>query len=328
MAAASLLAFAIFILWLSHMSMRHFVAGDSAGWPRSARVILYRAALMLVLLPVHARAAMHDSKLAHEILLYLLTGILDLGLPFYLHLYARRNFQRMPFTAVQLLACFGIGAALSVPFTILDKLAVSAWSFDAGWTTVNAQVQSLGQQGRDLEAFTAFLPPAWLIGRALLAWSAILAIGVLVQRRMAGRELAPAATVVAVLAVATGLACFANRTLEVPLLPPSGLQLLTPARVSRAVDVALVARYLSFVIPALIVGLALISSAPRRRRVIAIGASVTLHRAITWLWPAQEPWLRSTGPSCFRRSGATHRRRAAGRVGSVPCRARQRPCSS
>jgi len=293
--AASLLAFAIFILWLSHMSMRHFVAGDSAGWPRAARVILYGAALMLVLLPVHARAAMHDSKLAHEILLYLFTGILDLGLPFYLHLYARRNFQRMPFTAVQLLGCFGIGAALSIPFTILDKLAVSAWSFDTVWTTVNAQVQALVQQGRVLEAFTAFHSPAWLIGRALLAWSAILAIGVFVHRRMAGRELAPAATVVAVLAVATGLACFTNRTLEVPLLPNSVLQLLTPVRVSRAVDAALVARYLSFVIPALIVGLALISSVRRRWRVTAIGAAVSLHLGITWLWPAQEPWLRSTG---------------------------------
>ena len=293
--AASLLAFAIFILWLSHMSMRHFVAGDSPGWPRAARVILYSAALMLVLLPVHARAAMHDSKLANEILLYLFTGIIDLGLPFYLHLYARRNFQRMPFTAVQLLACFGLGAALSVPFTILDKMAVSAWSFDAVWTTVNAQVQAAVHQGRVLDAFEAFLPPAWLVGRALLAWSAILAIGVLVHRRMTGRELAPAATVVAVLAVATGLACFTNRTLEVPLLPNSVVQLLTPTRVSRIVDVALVARYLSFVIPALIVGLTLISSSPRRWRVTAIGAAVALHLGITWLWPAQEPWLRSTG---------------------------------
>jgi hypothetical protein len=294
--AASLLAFAIFILWLSHMSMRHFVAGDSAGWPRAARVVLYSAALMLVLLPVHARAAMHDPKLAHEIMLYLFTGILDLGLPFYLHLYARRNFQRMPFTAVQLLACFGLGAALSVPFTILDKLAVSAWSFDAVWTTVNAQVQcSSCTRAASSTRSTAFLPPAWLVGRALLAWSAILAIGVLVHRRMAGRELAPAATVVAVLAVATGLACFTNRTLEVPLLPNSVVQLLTPTRVSRAVDVALVARYLSFVIPALIVGLTLISSEPRRWRVTAIGAALALHLGITWLWPAQEPWLRSTG---------------------------------
>ncbi|MBL9209841.1 MAG: hypothetical protein JNL92_05195 [Opitutaceae bacterium] len=293
--AASLLAFSIFILWLSHMSMRQFVAGDSPGWPRAARVVLYGAALMLVLLPVHARAAMHDPKLVHEILLYLFTGILDLGLPFYLHLYARRNFQRMPFTAVQLLACFGLGAALSVPFTILDKMAVSAWSFDTVWTTVNAQVQSLVQHGRALEAFTPLPSPAWLVVRALLAWGAILAIGVFVHRRMAGREMAPAATVVAVLALATGLACFANRTLELPLLPPAVVQLLTPARVSRAVDVALMARYLSFVIPALVVGLALISSAPPRWRRVAIGAAVSLHVGITWLWPAQEPWLRSTG---------------------------------
>jgi hypothetical protein len=249
---------------------------------------------MFVLLPVHIRAAIHDRILSNEIFLYLFFGIIDLGLPYYLFVYADRRFRQMPFSAPVLLGIFGIGAALSVPFTILDKLAAAGWSFDAVWTTVNAQVESL-LQGAPSHVFMHFLPPTWIVIRSLLAMGAVLAVGEIVRRRMRGSELAPAATVFAVIATATGLACFANRSLDLPLLPLRIVQLITPMTVSREIDVAVIARYLSFVIPAFMISLILTGRSGRFIRVTVISAAILVNVIAAIVWPAHEPWLRSNG---------------------------------
>jgi hypothetical protein len=140
-----------------------------------------------------------------------------------------------------------------------------------------------------------FLPPAWIIVRSLLAIGAVLVVGAVVRRRIRGREFAPAAIVFAVIAAATGLACFANRSLELPLLPLGIVQLITPMNVSRNVDVALVARYLSFVIPAFMISLVLIGRSGLFIRIAVVGIAILAHAAIAILWPAHEPWLRSSG---------------------------------
>lgn len=292
--AASLLVFSIFVLWLTHLALRALLTGDSRWWPRPARVALYAAGLLFVMLPVHARAALHDGKLSSEIFLYLFFGIVDLAVPYYLLVYAERRFQRLPLSVLQLLGLFAVGAVFSVPFTILDKVAVSGWSPGAMWSHVSAQVDAI-LQDQPVEPFAPLLPPGWIVVRGLLAFGVVLAVGLLVGRRRAGREPAPAATMFAVLAVATGLACFANRVLELPLLSPTTVQLITPIHVSRSIDWMLVARYLSFVLPALALGLVLTGTWRRFGRSVVIGAALGCHLLLAWAWPAQEPWLRSTG---------------------------------
>lgn len=292
--AASLFTFSVFGLWMAHTTLRSILTGESSWWPRPARIILYCAGLMLVVLPIHIRAAVHDSTLSSEIYLYLFFGIIDLGLPYYLYVYAGQRFQRMPFSATALLGLFCIGAVLSVPFTILDKLAASGWSMGAVWTAANAQVAA-SLKGSPLVTVMQFLPPAWIVIRSLFAIGAVLAVGMIVRRRLRGRESAQAATVFAVIATATGLACFSNRSLELPILPLGILQMITPTNVSPYIDVALVARYMSFVIPAFLISLVLTGRSGWFVRIAGVGAALLTHAAIALLWPAQEPWLRSSG---------------------------------
>jgi hypothetical protein len=292
--AVSLFTFSIFGLWMAHTTLRPFLTGESSWWPRSARIALYCAGLMFVLLPIHIRAAVHDGLLSSEIYLYLFFGIIDMGLPYYLFVYAGQRFRQMPLSISALLGLFGIGAVLSVPFTILDKLADSGWSIGAVWTIANAQVAA-SLKGVSPVVVMHFLPPTWIVVRSLLAMGAVLIVGSVVRRRIRGRELAPAATVFAVIATATGLACFANRSLELPLLPLGILQLITPMNVSRDIDVTLVARYLSFVIPAFLISLVLTHRSGWFARIAGFCMAILVHTAIAILWPAHEPWLRSTG---------------------------------
>jgi hypothetical protein len=292
--AVSLFTFSIFGLWMAHTTLLPFLTGESSWWPRPARIVLYCAGLMFVLLPIHIRAAVHDSTLSKEIYLYLFFGIIDLGLPYYLYVYASQRFRQMPLSAPALLGIFGIGAALSVPFTILDKLAASGWSIGAVWTMANAQVTA-SLKGSPLVVVMHFLPPTWIVVRSLLSIGSVLVVGAVVRQRMRGREFAPAAAVFAVIATATGLACFANRSLELPLLPLGILQLITPMNVSREVDVALVARYLSFVIPAFLISLVLISRSRRLVRIAGFVAAILVHAVLAILWPEHEPWMRSSG---------------------------------
>lgn len=292
--AASLFTFSIFGLWMAHTTLLPFLMGESTWWPRPARIVLYCAGLMLVLLPIHIRAAVHDSTLSNEVYLYLFFGIIDLGLPYYLYVYASQRFQQMPFSATALLGLFCIGAVLSVPFTILDKLAVSGWSVGAVWTMANAQVEA-SLKGSPLAVFAYFLPSVWIVIRSLISIGAVLVVGAAVRQRMRDSEFAPAATVFAVIATATGLACFANRSLELPLLPLAVVQLITPMNISRDVDVALIARYMSFVIPAFVISLVLTGRSRLLIRITGIGMAILAHVTIAILWPAHEPWLRSSG---------------------------------
>jgi hypothetical protein len=292
--AVSLFSFSIFGLWMAYTTLRPFLMGESSWWPRPARIVLFCAGLMFVLMPIHIRGAVHDSTLSKEIYLYLFFGVIDLGLPYYLYVYASQRFNQMPFSAPTLLGIFGIGAALSVPFTILDKLAVSGWSISTVWTMANAHVAA-SLKGSPLAVVMHFLPPTWIVVRSLLAIGAVLFVGVVVRRRMRGREFAAAATVFAVIATATGLVCFANRSLELPLLPLGIVQLITPMNVSLDVDVTLVARYLSFVIPAFLISLVLIGRSRWFVRIAGFVLAILVHASSAILWPAHEPWLRSSG---------------------------------
>jgi hypothetical protein len=292
--AASLFTFSIFGLWLVHRTLQPFLVSESSWWPRPARIALYCAGLLFVLLPVHIRAAVHDRTLSNEIYLYLFFGIVDLGLPYYLFVYAGRRFRQMPLSAPAILGLFGVGAAFSVPFTILDKLAAFGWSVGAVWTTVNAQVEALLQGGPPVEVMR-FLPPTWLVVRSFFAIGAILVVGAVAERALRDHAFAPAASLFAVIATATGMACFANRSLELPLLPLRIVQLITPMNVSREIDAALVARYLSYVIPAFIIGLVLTGRPGWFVRVAGVCVAVLVQASIAVLWPAHEPWLRSSG---------------------------------
>lgn len=290
--AFSLLIFSVFVLWLTHRTLLDFLTGSSPWWPHAARIAIYGAGVLFVLMPLHARAALHDRILPNEIFLYLFFGVIDLGLPYYLFVYAQKRFKELPLTIPAMLGLFGIGALLSVPLIVLDKLAAASWSASAMWARATAQEAGL-LQGSPLPAIQTFLPPGWIILRGALAIGCVALVGALARRRVRDVRLAPAAAICAAVAVGAGLASFSNRSVELPLLPVRVAQLIAPLHVSLAVDASLMARHLSYLLPALIVGLALSATTSRRRMWLGVAAAMALHVAIALSWPAREAWLRS-----------------------------------
>lgn len=288
--AFSLFIFAAFVLWLVHKTTLKHLIGSSRWWPQAARVALYGALLMFVLLPIHARTALHDTRLTNEMFLYLFFGVINFGLPYYLYVYASRRFKALPVSATATLGFFFLGAVLSVPLIIADR-AVVAGSLSGAWGVATAQTEAL-LQGQRVTATPVFLPAAWVVARGLLGIAALTAVGYAVLRRTRG---APGAIAFSIIAVAAGLACFANRGVELPLLPPRIVSLIAPLNPSSIVDAAFVARQLAFMLPALL--LALVFAAPRRRamQVAGVTAALLVHISIGLLWPTHEAWLRSTG---------------------------------
>jgi hypothetical protein len=101
--------------------------------------------------------------------------------------------------------------------------------------------------------------------------------------------------VFAAVAVAAGLACFSNRALELPLVPNQVEVLLTPLRQSLTLDSAFVALQLSYVLPALLLGVFWMRETTTGRAGAGVVAAIALHVAIALSWPGAEAWLRSTG---------------------------------
>jgi hypothetical protein len=274
--------------------MLRFLVGSSTWWPPSARVAVYGAALIFVLLPIHARAALHNASLTNEIFLYLFSGVINFGLPYYLFVYATKRFKRLPLSIPAVLGTFCLGALLSVPLVVLDKMVLAGGSLSGAWAIATAQTNAM-LTGQEYVVPATFLPPLWLAVRGVLAISAVLVTGLLATRRVADPSLRMAATAFSIIGVAAGLACLSNRSLELPLLPNRIVQLIMPLHVSVTIDAALVARQLSFLVPALLLALTLIGDRPPAARRAGIGAAFAVHIGIGLLWPAQEAWLRSTG---------------------------------
>jgi hypothetical protein len=291
--ALTLLIFSAFVLWLTHRTLFDFLTGASPWWPQRARIAVYGAGIMFVLLPLHARAALHDGTLPNEIFLYLFFGVVDLGLPYYLYVYAQRRFKALPLSVPTMLGLFCAGAALSVPLILLDKLALAGWSPGAMWARATAQAAAL-LQGQPLDAPLLLQSPAWIVLRGALAISAIAVVAALTRRAVRDVRLAPAAVIFAAVGVAAGLASFSNRSVELPLVPLRIAQLITPLHTSIAVDATLIARHLSYFLPAMLVGVAMADSGPRSRLWLGLSLAFLLHISIGLLWPAGEAWLRST----------------------------------
>jgi hypothetical protein len=291
--AIGLFLFTILILWMVHSTLSRVLTGSSAGWPQPARTAMYGAGLMFVLLPIHARAAAHNGLLTSELVLYLFLGVINFGVPYALYLYASRRLGRVPMSAAAALGLFCLGGAAATLLVIFDKVVV-AGSASGAWAIAVAQADGV-LRGEPAGSPPPFFEPWWVVVRGLLAIGMVLAVGSAVRRRRRGDGPAPAVAMLAVVAVAAGLACFSNRSLELPLLPHGFLLLITPFRESPIVDAGLVARQLSFLIPALLLGLALSSQGSRGVRLAGMAGAFLSHIGIGLIWPAGEAWLRSTG---------------------------------
>jgi hypothetical protein len=252
--------------------------------------------LVLVLAALLARFAAHDAWVKDQLFLYLLRGVVDVGLPYALYVYADRRVAELPLGAGPLFLAFAAGALCSIPLTVLDRLAAAgSWARLQVDLTARADAVLAGQ----LTTAQPALATAYLVERGVLVVAWYLLVAAIVSRLAKDARSRPAQVLFAVVAAGAGLASFTRSTLELPFLTERWQLLLARDGSLAQIDWDLLASYFAFALPALVLALVITRERPPRRPVLAwsLGAvaGYALHLGVTLAWQHHEAYLRSSG---------------------------------
>ena len=303
-----MLLLALMILWLLYRAGLYRAVGSSPLWPLTGRIGVYSAIMLFILLEVHCRAAIHDGLAIDRIFLYTFRGVVDFGLPYMLGVYASRRLKTLPVSTPHMIGAFALGAVAALSLNALDKLVAAGGSLTrlAADLAVRFDMELAGQMDR-LSHMVPDFPVGWTVTRGLLAMAALVAVAWVIGRRTRGQENRPAVALFALIATGAGMGAFSQIRLDLPIISPRWAQLIVPYRTSMEVDAHIVALFLAFTLPAMILGLALTRPGGRTRLVATAGiaAATVIHLVAVVLWPGHEPWLRSSGLlwTCFVAAG-------------------------
>jgi hypothetical protein len=291
-----LLLFALCILWLLYSfgvprSMR-----GTRWWPANARTAMFGGVFLFVLLDIHARGAVADRRAVQLILWYLFRGIVDLGLPYFLFVYAASRMKE-PLPVPRLIASFAAGGVMALLLNCLDKVVAAGGSLGAMAATLGHRMELVlaGASG-DFGGIPAEFSVAWLVVRAALVFAFLAGWSLTLHRKSPRPERSPSAAPLGLIAGGAGLAAFSQIRLDLPLVPPKWALLYAPARSSLDIDYNLVWLWLAYVVAAMILCLGVVLR--RRSRWLALSALPVAGLwigSIVLLWARSEFWLRSTG---------------------------------
>lgn len=287
----------IWLLWfLCSLGLRVSIK-SSPLWPASARLPTYGALLLFILLQFHAQTAIRDFKMLNEIFFFLFRGVIDIGFPFMLYVYAGRRLGELPVPLSRLFAFFCLGGALTIPLTIMDKLAELRWSWPALRAVADARYHQMIVQGTLPANRALVLPDEWTVIRAAIVMGILLIAALGVKRANRGRPQGPAHVIFFVTAVAMGLAGFSNTLIVLPFVPPRWEMFYRPVHQSLLLDHNLFFLYLTYNIPALILTLSLTHKKARSMLLPAVGVVVAVltHLGLKLVWPAYRNTLLATG---------------------------------
>lgn len=316
-----LMTFSMWLLWLFHTVGLEMSLQTSKTFPSIGRLAIFGSIVLFALLEIHARCAIKDYGVMNEIFLYMFRGIIDVGLPYFLYVFASRRFQQLPLKIAEIFQIFCAGAILTYPLNVLDKLALGGWSWPGLSAIWQDEITTFTNKG-----FIAAQEPALsllsIALRSAVFVAALASVTLLVsyQRKLSnstktgtksstktgtksstqkntntnGDTTTKAAVIFASLAFASGFASFSKTTVDLPL--PDHLRVLVaPFHTSLFFDYYLVALYLGAGIAALALALIVASSSSRWRWLWACLVAFAVNFLISWAWPGQEVWLRSTG---------------------------------
>jgi hypothetical protein len=294
--ALVLFTFSIVILWTVHKAALQFCLHSSERWPLPGRFGIYGGILLFVLLSVQARGAIHDTRIMEEVFLYFFNGMIAVGLPFALYVYASRRFANKTIALPSLFGAFAFGAAMTLPLIAMDKLVAAGGSVHTLLSVLSQQREVLLTSGL-LPRETPILTPLWIAVRGAIAIGSCLALAFIVARRTTEPRHREALFIFFLMASAMGFAAFSKTSLDLPLLPLRVSLLLTPFGRTLLLDTSVVATYLAYALPALVIGLTFCNPGmpSQLHRPLALLAAYGLHLIIALSWPAHEAWLRSTG---------------------------------
>ncbi len=90
-------------------------------WPSTGRLALYGGIVAMLILQVNARVMCSDYRIVNEIFLTMFRGVIDVGLPYFLLLWANRRINESTPPVGVLLGAYSAGAIASMGFNALDK---------------------------------------------------------------------------------------------------------------------------------------------------------------------------------------------------------------
>jgi hypothetical protein len=299
--------FSIWLLWLYQRIGLPMSLQSSPLWPSRGRLPIYGGVMLFCLLEIHARSVVHDYTVMNQLFLVMFRGIIDVGLPYFLYVFATRKFNQLPVKLITIFNTFCLGAVFALIVNLLDKLALNNWSlakFIDYWNQelVNLTTKSIPELG------LATLPTSWLLIKSLIVVSALTIVALFIFKRLIDakrtddpRANLAAALVFTLLSFSSGFASFSKTAIDLPL-PAKWNCLLAPIHSCLQIDAHMIVTYLSTWLPALVIALFLTwsrTSTPLlipslSRWILAFEVALTVNFVISYSWAAEEPWFRST----------------------------------
>ncbi len=167
-----LLLFALSILWLLYAAgVRRSLRG-SAAWPVPARSAIFGALFLFILLDIHVRGAVGDPRATQLITWYLFRGIVDVGLPYFLFVYAAsRTSPKAALPVPRLVGAFAVGGLVALLLNSLDRFVAAGGSLTVLSDTLGRRFGEV--LAGDRYVLIRDVPEAslvWLIGRTAVAF--------------------------------------------------------------------------------------------------------------------------------------------------------------
>lgn len=289
-----LLLFALYILWLLYSFGVPRSLRGTRLWPAMAKTAVFGGLFLFVLLDIHVRGAIADPRALELILWYLFRGIVDLGLPYFLFVYAASR-MKQPLPVPRLLASFAAGGVMALLLNSLDKVVAAGGSLSALSEDLGRRFDAvMSGSSRILAEASSELSLSWLVARAALAFAFLAGWSLTLYGRRRRRE--GVSGPLGLIAGAAGLAAFSQIRLDLPLVPPKWAQLYAPARTSLEIDYNLVWLWLAYVIAAMILALAVaLGQRSRGLRLTVLPVAGLWMGGVLFLWAESEYWLRSSG---------------------------------
>lgn len=289
-----LFLFAVGLLWLLHTVGWDLSTRSSPAWPAPGRLAIYAGIATFALLEIFARSACKDFKVMNEVFLSMFHGVIDIGLPYYFLVWTTNRIKKLPLSIPPILGVFALGAITGLIFNLLEKLFAVGASIPQLSQVVNAQCQSLREIGSiniDLA-----IPELWFFIRAVLYVGLLGAVYELAKRRVGDRENAADAILFLLVAFGSGIASFSANLVELPL-PPEVRAMLAPCSQQLLFNCSLFQLYLSYWIPALLLGMVQLCGGQRAtaRFLWMTPVAVALQALISWSYAQFEIYWRAAG---------------------------------
>ncbi len=291
--------FAVWLLWLMHTVGWGLSLKSSPAWPSKGRLAVYGGIVTLIILQVNARAASHDYRIVNELFLTMFRGVIDVGLPYYLLIWANRRTRVSPPVGL-LLGTFTLGAITSMMFNAFDKLAGCRWSLSGFSTIVKTQLdslQNLGTINLDL-----LLPGYWLFLKATIFVALLTLIRKLANRTTPADDEVEVDSQTArrhlmtylMVAFASGVVSFSYTLVDLPL--PSDVRVaLAPLQQELLFNCNVLHTYLAYWIPALLLAWVTLKTESQFDIVCSSIIGLLTTGAILFCYEHYEVWLRATG---------------------------------